>query len=102
MTELFTKYLKDVFTEEEKRIFREKPEVYNALRVESEDFLNSGHYITIEGSKLQNSVRSAFEKRMKAALKDNPEIAETLIVSQGQTVMGDKQLMSPRISPTIR
>lgn len=86
MTKIFTEYPKDVFTEEEKRIFREKPEVYNALRLESEDFLNSGHYITIEGSKLQNSVRSAFEKRMKAALKDNPQIAETLIVSWARSL----------------
>ena len=71
----------DVFTEDEKRVFRESPQVYDALRIETEDFMNAGHQITIEGSKMQNSVRKAFEKRMRTMLKDSPQIAESLIVS---------------------
>ena len=73
--------VEDIFTEEEKRLFREKPEVYAALRIECEDFLNSAHYTTIADSQMQASVRRTFEKRMKDALKSNPQIAETLIVS---------------------
>lgn len=77
----YARNLLDVFTEEEKRAFRENPEVYTALRVASEDFLNSSHAITIVGSKLQQAAQRTFTKRMKEALKDNPHIAEGLIVS---------------------
>ena len=73
-----------MFTEDEKRVFRENPRVYDALRIETEDFMNAGHQITIEGSKMQNSVRKAFEKRMRTMLKDSPQIAESLIVSYNQ------------------
>ena len=73
--------LTDVFTEVEKQVFRENPQIYDALRVETEDFMNAGYEMTIEGSKMQISVRNAFEKRMRTMLKSSPQIAEALIVS---------------------
>ncbi|KIP07559.1 hypothetical protein PHLGIDRAFT_70919 [Phlebiopsis gigantea 11061_1 CR5-6] len=72
-------WVSNVFSEEEKRVFRENPQVYDALRIETEDFMNAAHQMTLEGSKMQSSVRKAFEKRMRAMLKDSPQIADALI-----------------------
>ena len=61
-------------------MFREHPEVYLALCIESEDFMNSVHSITIAGSPLQKVARERFTAMMKEVLKDSPHIANTLIV----------------------
>lgn len=73
--------LSDVFTEEEKALYKNSPEAYRAFRLELEDTLNSVASIGHEGSRLQEVLRNTCEDKMRQKLTSRPDIAESLIVS---------------------
>lgn len=68
-----------VFTEDEKRSFKESPEQYKKLRLEIEDSLNSAYPLTQDGNDGQAMIRPIFESIMKSKLESRPDIAEALI-----------------------
>ena len=70
----------DVFTDEEKRIFREHPEVYKEMLMQLEDYNHSVHSGTHVGTKVQAFLRSTYEAKMREGLSSRPDIADTLIV----------------------
>ncbi|EPQ52691.1 FAD/NAD P-binding domain-containing protein [Gloeophyllum trabeum ATCC 11539] len=54
-----------VFTEDEKRSFKESPEQYKKLRLEIEDSLNPAYPLTQDGNDGQAMIRPIFESIMK-------------------------------------
>ncbi|KAI0089422.1 hypothetical protein BDY19DRAFT_905762 [Irpex rosettiformis] len=68
-----------IFTDEEKRMFREQPEVYKEMLMQLEDFNHSVHSATHVGTKMENFLRSTYESKMREKLTSRPDIAETLI-----------------------
>ena len=70
----------DVFTEEEKQLYRTSPETYKSFRLELEDTLNSVATIGYEGSHLQEVLSNVCEEKMRQKLASRPDIAEGLIV----------------------
>ena len=70
----------DVFTDEEKRVFREHPEVYKEMLMQLEDYNHSVHSGTHVGTKIQAFLRSTYEAKMRERLSSRPDIADTLIV----------------------
>ncbi|KAI0337346.1 FAD/NAD-binding domain-containing protein [Trametopsis cervina] len=68
-----------VYTEEEKRDFRENPKKLVEHRRELDDLLNSLHYVTLADSPLQKQVRDTFTAQMKEILSAKPELADIMI-----------------------
>ena len=82
----------DMFTEEEKQLYKTSPEAYKAFRLELEDALNSVAAIGHEGSRLQEVLRNLCEEKMRQKLSSRPDIADGLIV---------RVAVSPLASPFI-
>ncbi|KAI0337347.1 FAD/NAD(P)-binding domain-containing protein [Trametopsis cervina] len=68
-----------IYTEEEKREFREHPEKLTEHRRELDDLLNASHHVTLADSPLQQLTRNAYTAQMEELLAGRPELANVLI-----------------------
>ncbi|EJC99858.1 FAD/NAD-binding domain-containing protein [Fomitiporia mediterranea MF3/22] len=66
-----------VFTDEDKERLKD-PEFFRRFRYELEVGLNSMHYLTIRGSKMQEESRKAFKEHVMSRLHKKPWIADHL------------------------
>ncbi|KAI0343446.1 FAD/NAD-binding domain-containing protein [Trametopsis cervina] len=68
-----------IYTEEEKRNFREHPEKLIEHRRELDDLLNGSHLVTLAASPVNGFARQMYTKQMRQMLSPKPELADILV-----------------------
>lgn len=67
-----------VFSEEQKKKFRDDPEAFFKFRMEIEEGGNEIHALTMMGTEMQKGAQKDFEENMKKRLVKKPEIYDAL------------------------